>query len=299
MDKWPCSFIDEAGRCHPLDLHNLRVAYTLKHLFEQRLSALTPTARSLEAFTGLEKPLLQSAVLAAVFHDAGKSSSLYRVWAERGKASFAMHEHVSALTLLKGFEEISRESGSGCTTVARIAASALARHHTAMKGRHPDDVARGGSKAVKTIVEASSKLSPDLAPSSVPVNTLEKLAREGFTRAAEAGSKGVETVKSHLYYTTTEGIRKQARAIGINTVNEAMLLAAVQTVAGALIVSDILVAWRERGEEDRPAKAYATSWMRELEAREALEKAVREDPESMEQSIEASLQDLVGKCISL
>jgi len=180
--------------------------------------------------------------VAAVYHDLGKAAESF----QREGRSFRLHEHVGALILWMAAEKASREGNKGLAAVLMVAAGAVARHHAAMQGRHPVEIAES-SKDLQDIVELAKQIPPG-TPSLLAQGYISTVIEEALAEArSEIDMRRarhiIEAIKDMRYYDWD-------------------LLLDTMMVTGTIIVADILVSSIQRS--DRVTKSYARSWMREL-----------------------------------
>ena len=232
-DGAPCAYFQE-GRC---------VSHLTKHSWAVHEAAMLVAGRLLGAPRVLGRGCLERALrVAAVYHDLGKAAVSFQ---GEGR-SFRLHEHVGALILWVAADEASKRGHTGLARVLMVAAGAVARHHAAMPGRHPVEVAEstGDIKAIAGLAREVPPGTPGLlAGGSIPVLLEGALARIRRGLSYQEARGIVERVKDMRHY-------------------ESDLLTDTIMVAGALIVADILVSSVERNTQ--VTKSYARSWMREL-----------------------------------
>jgi len=203
-----------------------------------------------------------AAGLAGLLHDLGKASGYYQV--ERRARSFPGHEALSAALAYEAHRDLLHGS-PGLAALLALAAWAVARHHSAMEGRHPRDMRDIRSPAYREALKAVEALDPA---------TVEAVTREAYPpltslagplgRAAERLRGNARLLGEALAWASDP--RKPSELLGVR---EAEWLVLVETVAGALIVGDILVAGEERrasreGDEESGWPVYAAAWLREL-----------------------------------
>jgi len=201
----------------------------------------------------------------SVMHDLGKASPYYQ---ER-RSGFLGHEHVSAAVLL----EAARAAGTECREggcqpgyLLLLAAHAIARHHAAMRSRHPVYIAvtlgshAGGAGAHRVVEEASQalcRLAEDAEeavaalPCSLDGTPLAGIVAEALKRLGRDCKGAVLDAVTTL--ASTESLQAGMRGF-----------AWVAVLSGVVTVADILGASVERaeGEDEEGAlkNAYARSW---------------------------------------
>lgn len=237
-NKWP---VADFTRCTSLQGHLEGVTAFSHRVFSDRLALRSFRVAGFKPEAAL--------AIAAGLHDIAKASLYYR-----GKGNFALHEHASAALLY----EASRDCRSYSSHLTLILASkAIARHHSAMEGRRPKDVVREGRSG--EVLEALSRLRKDYVGKALSWSReLRDLALAALNSLQTSASpERLRNVLNHL-----GGL---GNIPGVERGLEARVLWAV---TGYLIVSDILVAALERGEEGREdtdkLAAYARYWLSEL-----------------------------------
>ncbi len=273
--RGPCAYYDPKG-CLSLAEHNTNVAGALHALFYERLRPQTPLATRISEASGVSEPLYKAAMLAAISHDVGKASPYYQEnLAEEG--SFYLHEHVSAAILYEAMQPLIAEGLMGPALILLMAAGAVSRHHAAMRGRHPNDLERDTVNhrriARALAVMGREHLESAIMPGLIP-RDLRGLLLEGVDSATKhALESGANYAWSIISNTTSSGL-KSANMVGKGKLTGDMIVVAVQAIAGALIVADILVAGAERRGLGDPSRAYSLSWQRELNAHEVIKAIV-------------------------
>ncbi len=268
-------------RCLSLQEHLARTAYIAYSLFRKRIEVdsgpLGQLNRLFEARG--QRPATMILVLAALLHDVGKASSIYGPREGETRVTYPMHEHASShLVGLKVLDSYSSNRGNiECSRGLRLVAAVISRHHSAMKCRHPDELdghdCRWGKRILQRAVAGITwERVQDALPGRVRGIVGDLLVR-GYNQKRDTNKENLDkTLRMTISMTTSRGILKDiGRSLG------PWILPSVQALTGALIVSDILVAWRERcsgGECGEPDKAYARSWLRELDAAKHLDEAM-------------------------
>ncbi len=286
--EWPCSFVDDRGECMGLREHSVRVAYSIAKLLGPRLSLRRLAAGTVLGGISSVSPLLGLGVLAGLTHDLGKSSSHYR---EKGGRAYPMHEHVSALALHMAARKAGDKGLIVLSEFLNLAAATVARHHAAMECRHPDDLGWDKcSRRIYTIVKASKGLEPGDAVRGSAVDLapiwLRRYLQESISASSQLKSGMINSILAHSQTPCIVEGRGCYRTSGTRA------LRIVQTVAGALIVADILVAWSERGDLSE-GKPYARSWMNEL-GQEKVKRVVSVRVEDAEAEVAGLLEKLEG-----
>lgn len=277
----PCAYYDEQKHiCHPLLAHARNVSRAVTTLFGDRLSTTPPAAR----LPGLSERLPEAGVIAGALHDIGKASRLYQERFQRGQAGgFPLHEYLGALILAKASRKLRLQDMREEAAALLLAAGAVARHHAAMKDRHPTVLigkisphpGEQQDKHLNTIHSAAAQLDPDEALRATPLDLIPGWARrpiEEAARSIRAMSRGeiAEALKTSIPAQSLAekiaGNRHTSPLIQAHDKERARhaVTAHLYRLSGALIVADILVAGCERRPGEGPEKAYATSWIKEL-----------------------------------
>ncbi len=271
-----------------LEDHSRHVAEFLATVFKERLASNNPVFRLIDKAFNQENIIYKTTILASYLHDIGKASRYYQVTLK--KRSFRYHEHLSALILSSAWSHLIDQNNELCALIFYMTSAIVSRHHVAMTHRHPDrmiKLLRDNPEVSKQLVEAMKNIEANdvehmLNPLPLPIrdailNSIEKL------KSGLAKHNPVILVSEKLTPATTHGvaqhlpslIRNIQRDQGSTSLDKAKMLKTIQVASGALIVSDILVAWRERGSTD-PQSAYARSWLVELDAAVILDKIVND-----------------------
>jgi len=267
-----------------LEEHSRNVSNFLAIVFRDRLRSNNPVFKLLDNLLGIDDFIYKTTLLSGYLHDLGKASRYYQ--ANLNKRGFRYHEHLSAIILLSTREYLLDQNNENCALIFHLASAIVSRHHVAMINRHPDmmiKTLKENPNITRVLIEAMKNIEAEdinylLKPLPLPIR--------------EAINSGVEKLKTditkqnpmilaqrRLSPTTTKSITHdipryiadiKAEPKG-RALDKAMILKTIQSATGALIVSDILVAWKERGEAD-PQSAYAKSWLIELNANDSLEK---------------------------
>ncbi|GAB6148795.1 HD domain-containing protein [Stetteria hydrogenophila] len=260
-----------------LRLHNASVGAAVYILFRDRLGALgeRSLAAPLNRAAGIPGALLASAVLAGALHDVGKASPLYR-----GKQSYYGHELAGAVLLQRAAEWLESKGMRGEAVLLELAAWAVARHHSAMKDRHPVDAANlpgPTGRAAGALAELLE--SPECALKALPplpgwVRDAVAGALYDLSDRAAAQGKGwvMHLLKEKLWMLAgRQNITRETPSTpeGIPA-GRWMVYASIAT--GAVVVADTLVASAERraGEEagatdEAAGPAYVELWRAELD----------------------------------
>jgi len=269
MGEWPVAYPGV-----PLQRHLCCVAEALRVYMARRLVARVPAVAWFEGHTW-RGSVLDAGLLAAALHDVGKASRYYE-----GKRSFYLHEAVSAVFAV-GLYRWLVGAGSRAAPVALLAAMAVARHHAAMRGRLPRELA-GNTKSLTIIAEALGAFEAgDMVSAGIHdllgETVLAVLVGEYVDLARQAPVARARVVGERLRQLAAP--RELASAMG-GEVSGEYAGALVSMVTGALIVADVLVAGVEgredegrrsgvRGDEagdESGAPAYARHWAEELGA---------------------------------
>ncbi|MEB3806864.1 MAG: hypothetical protein GSR73_05045, partial [Desulfurococcales archaeon] len=208
------------------------------------------------------------AVLSGLLHDLGKASGFYQRNLERG---FGFHEHVAGVVLSKA-AEVGRLSGDiAGWRLLRLASYVITRHHVAMVNRHPDSIVNN-RRASCVIERALKELNPDTLSQMGLDLFLPRGINDYIRESLSSLKRDNKLISRYLGHNTTRNIVEDefCDAGGPGHSQGYRLLKTVQVLAGILIVSDILVAWKERGPKD-PGRLYARSWLAELNVEKSLE----------------------------
>ncbi len=265
-----CSWAPRAFEGVPLRRHNAAVAAAAAVLLGERIGRSRLIAYPLEKATGLDgaRLLLAASVLAGGLHDAGKASPYYR---DRG--SFYGHEMVGAALAYSAASRLGKEGYGPLALAMHIASWAIARHHSAMRERHPKYLAesapdvRGDAERVEDLVRAASealkalKREPGCLEEALP----RPLQRPPLGDAIMEALEGVGAEPGDVRRYAKELSSYLGRAGVVYEIPAHAWLASVWIASGALIVADILVARFEgRSSDDGSSSVYVESWMREL-----------------------------------
>ncbi len=239
---------------------------------------------------GALRALQAAAGLAGLLHDLGKASHYYQ--RDKKAKSFRGHELLSAAVAYGVYIEYAVSDNSSLEALLALAAWSVARHHSAMEGRHPRDAGKHANKgklayhpAYREAVKAAAKLEPKLA-ASILVEAYQPLAaiKEPLLEAAEI----VASDPQGMLGEAARWLAGTEQASNILEVEAAEWLVLVETVTGALIIGDVLVAGQERRSEDEKEsgwKAYAAAWLRELGLHDSLQEAVAGSTRCLDESL--------------
>ena len=289
----PCAYYDRETRtCYPLHEHSRNVARAIGTLFQERLSKTPPAAR----IPFLSGRLLEAGVIAGALHDIGKASRHYQERLQSGSpGGFWLHEYIGSLILAEAASTLIMRDKRPEAAVLLLAAGAVARHHAAMRNRHPTILLgghpiatiagghrarhRGAGETVRNaliqIQRAAARLDPEEALNAAPLSLVPDWARGPIEEAIRivpnmAGEEIIQTLRTSIPATAlAERIAGSKHTSPLITTENPprtrqAVISHLYRLSGALIVSDILVAGCERRPGEGPERAYAKSWMREL-----------------------------------
>ncbi len=285
MVEEPCAYYDRQREyCHPLYKHSLNVSRSIEYLFRDRLEVEPPAAR----IPGLTNRLLEAGIIAGVLHDVGKASIHYQKRVRIGRpGGFQYHEYVGALVLSEASGLLMDEMKLEESALLLLAAGAVARHHAAMKNRHPTILLGGAilggisqgiggerKRLADELYRAASSLDQSLVEKGVPLELLPPWAVEPVLEALEeitylSRDAMISTLKEsiparRLAEKIIGGASNQLIKNSSRAKATSIVIGLLYRLTGSLITSDILVAGCERRPGEGPEKAYAKSWMREL-----------------------------------
>ena len=272
------------GSGSPLRCHNAAVGAGIYILFRERLGLDGVDKRLGEC--PMKGCLLLSSALAGALHDVGKSSPHYR-----DLGSFRGHEILSAMIVYEASNillELER-SLKWEALIMRIASWAIARHHAAMEDRHPSslrpDLHEEAQKAMDRLarepgclLESLPRAVRDSSLASVLVRALESLGKEEILN-----TRRITSVNKDILSPWGLDPKKWASLVAI--------------AAGALIVSDILVAGYEgRNTDEGAGRVYVRWWHREL-GDEKVErvKVLARDCDHAEEVLSRTLRPLLSR----
>ncbi|MCE4624525.1 MAG: CRISPR-associated endonuclease Cas3'' [Desulfurococcales archaeon] len=275
-----CAYYDQrTNQCYPLETHSINVSTALEKLFHKKLKAIPAKAR----LPGLSERLLEAGILAGLLHDLGKASQYYQDRVRSGEpGGFKYHEYLSALIIIEAAEKLRTDHGMNVeAALLLLVAGAVARHHAAMKDRHPTNllsnpILKTNQNPLKEINLATAGLDEQTIENAIPLNRLPTWLRDPLHEAIHSiqkihdndiiNIKLRENLTAHnlaakiLGNETTEPLIKTGTREDMTPI----IIGLLYRLTGALIVSDILVAGCERRPQQGPQTAYAKSWINEL-----------------------------------
>ncbi|MFN3805378.1 MAG: CRISPR-associated endonuclease Cas3'' [Pyrobaculum sp.] len=198
--------------------------------------------------------------LSGYFHDVGKASRYYKErWEEGGRLSFPYHEYLSAIMLM----ELSNTDDDRLMCIYKTSAKVVARHHTAMAGRHPSMLYGQLAEVIKKALEGLEV--EDVAKVLQGVGHVGNMAQDIRQRMGDVirEAKGMEVGEITGIVEDLAILNERVEVCG--GLNE---LLTVRTLTGLLIIADNLAAGVEgRNPEDQPVPLYTRYWARELRPR--------------------------------
>jgi len=282
-EAWPVAYAEAYGDkivVSGLGEHLKRVACLNKCLFSNRVSAVL--AR-LELMGCRNHTIIASRseandllYVTGLLHDLGKASSFYlsRTGDADCKISFYNHEHVGAIVILLARNQEDLEAYYR----AILAASIIARHHSAMEGRHPWMLGKktGRDRDMKDIAMAVTELLRNedtrLKLSGILKGGLSVVASEEWRRLLDAIIKLLDSGSS--IEANAGDVKELVNAYKFDREVENVdmdcwrgFMALLKSASGTLIVSDILEASASRGGYGGFGRAYVDYWLKELRHR--------------------------------
>lgn len=287
-----CSWEPEAYKGVELRKHNTAVGAAVKVLFGERLSGSGMVASKFDETIG-HGSLALASILAGATHDMGKASPYYK---DRG--SFPGHEIVGASLLHRAggilIERLGAEA-SGLAVILELAAWAVARHHSAMKDRHPSSLSdrfkKQAIKALQGLIEE-----PECLIRGIPKPLADSWFSELLLEAIKTDNENPrgfigEALNSLKAY---GGIVKHVR------IPDSRWIAYVSMASGAVIVADILVASYEgRRTDDEVVPDYAEWWKRELGSRANRVEELAKNAKEAEETLKDAIKPLTERNITL
>ncbi|MET1160256.1 MAG: CRISPR-associated endonuclease Cas3'' [Thermoprotei archaeon] len=257
--------------CVPLDKHLHHTMKASSILFRDRLETLNMFLRK-NKYVHSVKDLAETAGL---LHDLGKVSKYYYSKfrsSKTNKLSFVLHEHIPALILA----DIALRSNDECEKyLFKLLARVIARHHTAMRDRHPQillntlSYAKSRSRTWNIRLELENAVKEFLNSHDEVIDLLDRLAN--ICSRNEFCIHVIDKIKKHLQQAIkasdisrliNQGLQITARAVDRDPVNEYKLLVGL---TGVLIVTDNVIAYYERRvSDDETTYSYISHWLREL-----------------------------------
>jgi len=278
-EAWPVAYAEAGGdkvALSDLGGHLKKVACLNKCLFSNRVSAVLARLELMGChnYTIIASRSKAGDLLyvTGLLHDLGKASSFYlsRTSDVDCKISFYNHEHVGAIVVLLAIIQENPEVQNRAT----LAASIIARHHSAMEGRHPWMLGKktGKDRDMKDIAMAVTELLRDedtrLKLSGILKGGLSAVASEEWRRLLDAIVKLLDSGSSiEVDAGVVEELVSRYRLDG--RAEDDMdcwrgFMTLLKSASGALIVSDILEASASRGGYGGFGRAYVNYWLREL-----------------------------------
>jgi len=280
-EAWPVAYAEADGDkivVSGLGEHLKRVACLNKCLFNNRVSAVL--AR-LELMGCRNYTIIASRseagdllYVTGLLHDLGKASSFYLSGTSDAdcKISFHNHEHVGAVVILLA----GRQENLEAYYRTKLVASIIARHHSAMEGRHPWMLGKktGGNSDIDRIARAVTELRRD---EDTRLKLSNMLKDELSAVASAEWKKLLDAIINELLHpgssieVNTEVVKdlvneyKFDKEVGnIDMDCWRGFLALLKSASGALIASDILEASASRGGYGGFGRAYVDYWLKEL-----------------------------------
>ncbi len=253
-----CSWIPKAFSNIRLNNHNKFVGVAVSVIFKDRLKNTRLLSRPLNRLLMDNETLYKIAVLSAILHDIGKASPYYA-----DKNNFFGHEGVGAIIIqhLKNFllgKQMYNE-----VILFELISWIIARHHVAMKERHPyqwDNI------FIKNVINALEELRRE------PECLLMALPNE-FRGSKLERILHLVLGKMKINYDSITKLRRQLVKISpglfslvpAGTELMSRWLAYVSIATGSVIVSDIIVASIEGRETDEKiGRVYLRWWRKEI-----------------------------------
>ncbi len=253
--------------------HNKNVGEAIGSLFKEFLKVSTPTIMKVNEFTGIKDSVWTASVIAGTLHDLGKASKYYQV--VKDGRTFNMHEFISSIILVEVAEKALEEGLDEISCVFNLIAWAISRHHSAMECRHPSDLRRYLRKEIKGYLNNKCETFYRFLRNAL-VELEEVFIIEGIPKELRR-PKLLNRILNAVNYIKDKNpndviiadIEALVEYVDHNpkfcNLDREMWMALVEVVSGALIVSDILVAGRERrSSDDSFSTIYARYWEKEL-----------------------------------
>jgi len=283
-EAWPVAYAEAYGDkivVSGLGEHLKRVACLNKCLFSNRVSAVLARLELMGCHNSTVIASRSEAndllYVTGLLHDLGKASSFYLSGTSDVdcKISFHNHEHVGAVVILLAGKQEDLEAYHRAT----LAASIIARHHSAMEGRHPWMLGKktGRDSDIDRIAKAVTELRRDedtrLKLSNMLKDELPAVASAEWKKLLDAIINELLHPDSSIEVNTgvvKELVNRYKFDREVENVDMDCwrgLLALLKSASGALIVSDILEASTSRGGYGGFGRAYVNYWLRELNHR--------------------------------
>jgi len=281
-EAWPVAYAEQYKGCETLvglGDHLKRVASLNQCLFNDRISVLVRRRNEEETAEDINIQVSESDVhdllyAAGLLHDIGKASPFYKDKVRIDDIcalEFPYHEYVGSILLILSV----RENDALCPEDeerAELLATIIARHHAAMKGRHPHSLLNNSDKH-KKIAEAIRSL---LGDNSRAYNKLSEILEDGRNRlGGESWARVVDALIDARNYIEIDSVDRSVVKDEIQRLaltkkhrssNQYMIL--VKSLSGALIVSDIIEASLVRSKCTDSERAYVSYWLSELSHKE-------------------------------
>jgi len=286
-EAWPVAYAEQHEGCEilvELGDHLKRVACLNQCLFNDRISVLVRRRNEEETAEDINIQVSESDVhdllyAAGLLHDVGKASPLYlSLYKDKVRIDdicelkFPYHEYVGSILLILSV----RKNNALCPEDeerAKLLATIIARHHAAMRGRHPYSLLNKSKKHEHEIIaKAIRSLLDDSRVYNKLSGILEdgrnRLGGESWARIVDALIDGRNCIERDSVDRSVveDEIQRLAITKKHRSSNQYMIL--VKSLSGALIVSDIIEASLVRSKCADSERAYVSYWLSELSHKE-------------------------------